>query len=170
MVISDNIVLNFENVKNNIIVYGRLLDNGEQVMAVISDTVPTSPFSISNIGQINYIVNDERIYNNELAGERAKYELYIHARLNDSITLEVVPIDWLNDVNIKIKYTNEEKGIEGDYLIKNLTIPLGVGGNMNINAIKVYDEEVVVSELVNEYPMCGYNWFTSAQTQFPYFV
>ena len=75
MVISDSIDINFENVKNHIIVWGRLLDNGEQVTAKISDINTDSPFSIAKIGQINYIVNDERIYNNELAQDRAKYEL-----------------------------------------------------------------------------------------------
>ena len=117
LIISDNVDIDFENVKNNIIVYGRLLDTGEQIMATASDTNAESPFCISKVGQINYIVDDERIYSNELAKDRADYELYLHARLNDSISLEIVPIPWLNDVNIKIAYTNEKIGIEGEYLI-----------------------------------------------------
>ena len=53
LVISDSVDVDFENVKNNIIVYGRLLDNGKQVMATVSDTLSTSPFNISSIALSN---------------------------------------------------------------------------------------------------------------------
>lgn len=168
VIISEDIVLDFENVKNNIIVYGRLLDNGHQVFAYASDTLSNSPFRISSIGQINYIVNDERIYNDDLAGQRARYELYLHARMNDSIDMEIVPIFWLNDVNIKIKHTKLDLGIDGEYLIKSLTIPLGVGGTMSINAIKLYDEEVVLKTAITEAFATG-QVYTSKQEQMPRF-
>ncbi len=140
LIISDSIDIDFENVKNHIIVWGRLLDNGQQVTAEISDTNSDSPFNVDKIGEINYIIDDESIYNNELATDRAKYELYLHARLNDAISLEVVPIPWLNDVNIKINYTNEKIGIKGEYLIQTLSIPLDIGSNMTITASKIYPE------------------------------
>ena len=168
VIISEDIVLDFENVKNNVIVYGRLLDNGHQVFAYASDTLSNSPFRISAIGQINYIVNDERIYSDDLAGQRARYELYLHARMNDSINMEIVPIFWLNDVNIKIKDTRLELGIDGEYLIKSLTIPLGVGGTMNINAIKLYDEEVVLTTAITESFVAGQAYSTK-QEQVPRF-
>ena len=140
LVISESIDINFENVKNHIIVYGRLLESGEQIMATISDTNNNSPFSTDKIGEINYIIDDESIYSQELAGDRANYELYLHARLNDSISLEIVPIPWLNDVNIKISYTNESAGIEGEYLIQTLDIPLDISSNMTLTASKIYPE------------------------------
>lgn len=146
LVISDSIDVDFENVKNNIIVYGRLLDSGEQVMATAKDTIESSPYNIDKIGQINYIVDDERIYNNDLAAQRARYELFLHARMNDAIALEVVPIYWLNDVNIKINYTNEKIGIAGEYLIKSLEIPLGISSSMTINAVKVYPDEPTITK------------------------
>lgn len=168
LVISDSINIDFENVKNNIIVYGRLLDNGMQVIGRATDKVIDSPFNVDNIGEINYIVDDERIYNNDLAGQRARYELYLHARLNDTISLEIVPIYWLNDVNVKIKYTNEKIGISGEYLIQSLEIPLGIDSNMVINASKVYQELPEVITYTTEYPVTG-DWYTSSQNQFPYF-
>lgn len=146
LVISDSIDVDFENVKNNIIVYGRLLDSGEQVMATAKDTIESSPYNIDKIGQINYIVDDERIYNNDLAAQRARYELFLHARMNDAIVLEVVPIYWLNDVNIKINYTNEKIGIVGEYLIKSLEIPLGISSSMTINAVKIYPDEPTITK------------------------
>ena len=167
IIIDNGIDIDFENVKNNIIVWGRLLDDGTQVHAVYTDAQSDSPFNINKIGVINYIVDDERIYNNDLARQRARYELFLHARMNDSIVLSVVPVYWLNDVNVKINYTNKENGIEGEYLIKTLEIPLAIGDNMSINAIKVYPEEPDQTTIVNEYPCTGL-WYTSLQDQFPY--
>lgn len=167
VIISETIDVDFENVKNHIIVYGRLLDNGEQVMATSTDTISSSPYNVDSIGQINYIVDDERIYNNDLAQQRADYELFLHARMNDSITLEIVPLYWLNDVNVKIAHTNKNVGIEGEYLIKTLEIPLGVGNNMTITAIKVYPKEPEIETITTEYPYTG-QWYSSTQEQFPY--
>ena len=137
-------------------------------MATASDTNAESPFCISKVGQINYIVDDERIYNNELAKDRANYELYLHARLNDSISLEIVPIPWLNDVNIKIAYTNEKIGIEGEYLIQSLSIPLDIGSSMTITALKIYKTPEQLKSYATEYLRVGTN-YSSTQTQFPYF-
>lgn len=167
VIISETVDVDFENVKNHIIVYGRLLDNGEQVMATSTDTISSSPYNVDSIGQINYIVDDEKIYNNDLAQQRADYELFLHARMNDSITLEIVPLYWLNDVNVKIAHTNKNVGIEGEYLIKTLEIPLGVGNNMTITAIKVYPKEPEIETIVAEYPYTG-QWYSSTQEQFPY--
>jgi hypothetical protein len=168
IIISDSLDVDFENVKNNIIIRGRLLDNGYQVTATATDTMIDSPYNVNKIGRINYIVDDERIYNDDLAQQRAKYELFLHARMNDAIVLEIVPTYWLNDVNVKINYTNKKIGIEGEYLIKTLEIPLGIGNNMTINAIKVYPEEPTApTTLVSEYPCTGL-WYSSTQAQFPY--
>ena len=167
VIISETVDVDFENVKNHIIVYGRLLDNGEQIMATSTDTISSSPYNVDSIGQINYIVDDERIYNNDLAQQRADYELFLHARMNDSITLEIVPLYWLNDVNVKIAHTNKNVGIEGEYLIKTLEIPLGVGNNMTITAIKVYPKEPEIETIIAEYPYTG-QWYSSTQEQFPY--
>lgn len=167
IIISDNLDVDFENVKNNIIVWGRLLDNGKQVTYTVSDMEPTSPFYIGKIGKINYIVDDERIYTDDLARQRAEYELFLHSRMNDAIILEIVPVYWLNDVDVKINYTNKKIGIEGEYLIKTLEIPLGIGGNMTINAIKVYPLLPQSTTVISEYPCTG-QWNTSSQTQFPY--
>lgn len=167
IIINDGIDVDFENVKNNIIVWGRLLDDGIQVHAICTDTEANSPFNTDKIGVINYIVDDERIYNNDLAEQRAKYELFLHARMNDSIVLTVVPVYWLNDVNVKINYTNKENGIEGEYLIKTLEIPLAIGDNMSINAIKIYPEETKEVTILSEYPCTGF-WSTSLQDQFYY--
>ena len=71
------------------------------------------------------------------------------------------------DVNVKIAHTNKNVGIEGEYLIKTLEIPLGVGNNMTITAIKVYPKEPEIETIITEYPYTG-QWYSSTQGQFPY--
>lgn len=150
IILNDQIDVDFENVKNNIIVYGRLLDTGEQVMANVADIIEDSPYNIDKIGSITYIVNDENIYNNSLALQRAEYELYLHSRLNDAIILETIPIYWLNDVNVKIAYQNLDIGIDGEYLIKSIELPLSIGSNMSINAMKIYPEGSVFEGMTDD--------------------
>lgn len=143
LILDEEINLDFENVKNNIIVYGRLLDTGEQIMATSSDEKEDSPFAIQKIGKINYIVTDEQIYNNKLAQDRANYELFLHARMNDEVTLNVVPIPWLNDVNVKIACMSVESNQKEEFLIKSLNIPLNSTDALGITAIKVYSNPLI---------------------------
>jgi hypothetical protein len=150
--ISDNLDVNFENVKNYIIVYGRLLDNGTQVKSQIGDYFTDSPYNVSKLGKIRYIVEDEKIYTNELAAERAYYELYLHSRMNDAINMEVVPAYWLNDVNVCVYINTSEIGVQNKYLIKSISIPLGIEGNMIISAIRVYPPEVIPKPIVTLSP------------------
>lgn len=150
--INDNLDVNFENVKNYIVVYGRLLDDGTQIKSQIGDYFANSPYNVSKMGKIRYIVTDEKIYTNELAAERAFYELYLHARMNDAINIEVVPVYWLNDVNVCIYIDKPGIGIQDKYLIKNISIPLGIDSNMTIGAIKVYPDEVIPKPVVTINP------------------
>lgn len=152
LIISDTISIDFENVKNYIVVYGRMLDDGTQVKAEIGDYYPDSPYNITKLEKINYVITDERIYNDDLALERAVYELFLHARMNDGTVLEVPPIYWLNDANVCIRVKDVETGLTNKYLIKNISIPLGIGSNMVINAIKVYEDIVVPKPVVGLYP------------------
>ena len=104
-----------------------------------------------------------------MAQDRAKYELYLHARLNDTISLEIVPIPWLNDVNIKINYTNKKIGIEGEYLIQTLSIPLDISSSMTITASKIYPEQQILPvSTTTEYVYAGSINYSTVQTQFPY--
>ncbi|MEG1620828.1 MAG: hypothetical protein RR322_02845, partial [Oscillospiraceae bacterium] len=73
----------------------------------------------------------------DLALQRARYELYLHARLNDAITITSTAIPWI-DVNIKMNYINTQSGVDGDFLIKTVNINLDVTGAMTFTASKFY--------------------------------
>lgn len=120
---------------------GLLYLGHQQIHAEVSDTNPESPYYIGkDIGEIRLILKDgeyNNIYTDQLALERANYELYLHDRMEDTIDLTLVPIYWL-DVNQKISFTNG--GINGIYITKSIDIDLSPAGTMKLNAIKFYPD------------------------------
>ena len=79
----------------------------------------------------------DNIYSNDLAMQRAKYELYLHSRLDDSISMTAVPIYWL-DVNTIISYTVPQESIPTYWLIKSISTDISTSGTQTISAIKYY--------------------------------
>lgn len=120
---------------------GLLYLGHQQIYATVSDTNPESPFyTEKDIGEIHLVLKDgeyNNIYTDQLALERARYELYLHCRMQDTIDLTMVPIYWL-DVNRKI-YINSV-GINAAYITKSIQIDLSPTGLMQVNAIKFYPD------------------------------
>lgn len=127
----------------------------QQIYATISETNPDSPFYINgSVGEIRYICTGgeyENIWTNDLALQRAEYELYLHARIMDTVTLNSLPVYWL-DVNIKTEYVNEKVGLinqkwnaqtqsydlPSHYIIKNVSMGLGHGDSMSVTMSRFY--------------------------------
>jgi hypothetical protein len=113
----------------------------QQIHAEVSETNPESPYYVGkDIGEIRLVLKDgeyNNIYSDDLAAQRARYELYLHCRMEDTIDLTMVPIYWL-DVNQKI-YINEA-GINAAYITKSIQIDLKPSGTMQVNAIKFYPD------------------------------
>ena len=61
--------------------------------------------------------------------------LFQHAYCNEQITITTMPIYHLTP-NTRIKVLDEKTGINGEYIIEKMTIPLGYNGTMSITAIK----------------------------------
>lgn len=83
---------------------------------------PESPFccDIDGVGEIRQVCegdNFENIYSDDLASQRAKYELWKSTDLLDNITLQMIEIPWL-DVNQKIEYTSNITGETNVYIVK----------------------------------------------------
>lgn len=77
------------------------------IHAICKNESPDSPFSIENVGKELWDVLSGNEYENTmsetLAKERAMYECYYKSNLNESLSLTLVDIPWL-DVNQKITY------------------------------------------------------------------
>lgn len=85
---------------------------------------PDAPFACDRIGVVKQVLADgdyANIYTTELAFERAAYENWKAARLQESIQIETLFLPWL-DVNEKVEYTSLATGVTNQYLIQNIEV------------------------------------------------
>lgn len=145
VLISYDTSVSFEDVKNVIEVFGKTLDDGSVPYGIAMETNEESPFYIEgNLGKINIVLTGGEYDNitdiNGQAQERAEYELYLRCRLQDQITINCVPIYWL-DVNWLVEITLPNKqGTEEthQYIIKSINTTLGVNGTQSISMMRYY--------------------------------
>jgi len=98
-----------------------------------------SPYTVDKIGEILEVKSGsdfENIYANDLALQRAVYELWKTSRLTDSIVLEFQNVFWLG-VNQKISYQSKVTGEINQYIIKSISMSL-LDGKMTVNAMTFY--------------------------------
>lgn len=128
----------------------RVLANGnflymgrQQIRGEASDTNQTSPYYINgSIGEILlplYGGEYDNIVTDDLANQRARYELWLRTRMNDSINLTCVPAYFL-DVNQKISYARIGTATPLEYLMKSISFDLSESGTMSIECIRFYAE------------------------------
>ena len=105
---------------------------------------PDSPFYVNGrLGIIRIVLSGgeyDNIYTNDLAKERANWELYTRCKLQDSITLNCLPIYWA-DVNkvISITLPNEQGDEETNlYITKSINTTYGVTGVQSIQCMRYY--------------------------------
>ena len=65
--------------------------------------------------------------------------LYQHTSYNESITINCLPIYHL-EPNVRIFVSDKNSDIQGDYVIKSMSLPLDINGTMTITASKVLDK------------------------------
>lgn len=114
-----------------------------QAYGYAEDDNPQSPFYINGtVGKIRlplYGGEYDNCYSDDLAQQRAEYELWLHTNMNNSINLTCVPVYWM-DVNLLVEYTNQQNEQLNLYLIKSITIGLAPTDSMSINMIQFYPE------------------------------
>lgn len=127
----------------------------QQAQATSYDDNPSSPFYVgdpigsSSVGRIRIVLYGgeyDNIYSDDLAQQRADFEIYQRSRLNDSISMETIPIPWM-DANIVISHRFGQKQEPSKYIVKSFSVDYATGGTMTINAITwypYYDESEVV--------------------------
>lgn len=89
--------------------------------------VSNSVFNTLSIGTYGYS-----------AQETMRDLLYQHTSYNESISLTTIPIYHL-DVNTRITVNDYASNIHGDYIIKNISLPLGGQGTMTISATRALE-------------------------------
>ena len=73
--------------------------------------------------------------NNKSCYDKIRELLYQHLTLNESITINALPIYWL-EPNVKIEVEDDKSRIYGQYMIKSISLPLTYNGTMNIQATR----------------------------------
>ncbi len=100
-----------------------------------------SPFYVGNpAGKIEIVLYGEEydnIVTDELAEQRAKWEIYQRCRLNDSISITCIPVYWA-EVNWMVSYTPLGQNKVQQYLIKSITTDLKPDGTQTLNLVKYY--------------------------------
>jgi hypothetical protein len=69
------------------------------------------------------------------AKDRLDELLYAHGYCIETTSITTLPIYYL-DVNTRIYVHDNDSGVDGDYIVNKLTIPLTYNGTMSISAIK----------------------------------
>ena len=82
-----------------------------------------SQFSVEEIGHKLKVLTGgdyDKIYTNNLCRQRCRYELYNATNMQETISINVVPIPFL-DVNQKVQFTSNSTYQTHDYLITNIS-------------------------------------------------
>ena len=114
-----------------------------QAYGMAQDENPDSPYYInSSIGTLLLPLfggEYDNCMTDDLAYQRAKYELYMHTNMQNSITLSCLPVYWL-EVNTLVEYTLLKNNQKGQYLIKSFSYGFDIDDKMTITMIKYYPE------------------------------
>ena len=65
--------------------------------------------------------------------------LYQHTGYNEAITLQILPMYFL-EPNIRIGVWDKETGIHGDYMLNTFSIPLDISGTMTLSCTKALEK------------------------------
>lgn len=112
--------------------------NGDSSLSSPTDAIWDKPKFERQVRNVLSGGEYDNIYSNELAMQRAQYELYLSAKLNDNIKLTIVPIYWI-DVNQIIEYVMPNESSASYWLIKDISTDFSVDGKQTISAIKYYN-------------------------------
>lgn len=112
-----------------------------QAIGEAEEDNPKSPFFVGNTtGRINLVLYGgeyDNIMTDDLAVERAQWEIYQRCRLNDSISITSIPIYWA-EVNWMISYTPLGQTVVNQYLIKSISTDLSADGTQTYELTRWY--------------------------------
>lgn len=118
-----------------------------QAYGYAEDNNPDSPFYIEGeVGRIRLPLFDGDYANcldDDLARQRAEYELWLHTNMNNSIQLSAVTVPWM-DVNILCEYTTQRDNETKQYIIKSVNFGLAPSDAMTITMIQFYPEHTTI--------------------------
>lgn len=113
----------FNEVKNVVYVYGNNI-LGTEAVGIARDEYIFSPTRTSLIGEKAYVITDEIISTNELAVQRAEYELRLKVIIQEKVDLPSINLPHLNEETI-VTVRDIHNNLNKDrYLIYSINCPL----------------------------------------------
>ena len=128
---------NFEwnKIRNYVSVVGDNI-NGAIVKATAQNDNIFSDTYIGKIGQRTVVIEDQQISTAIEAQDRADYELNIQTNIQESVDMECVPVDIINEGDI-VLINDPDNALNRDrYLVSTINYPLKNGGSMQCNLIR----------------------------------
>ena len=133
---SSNANYDFENAINEIQIVGDNINN-EIFSAMAQNTNPLSPLCIQRIGRRIEYINDSNIYSDDLAQQRANYELRKYSILKTTINLNV-SFNPLLFVNNLITITDSYYKLKRErFLIQSISYTIGNESQMSISCSNI---------------------------------
>jgi hypothetical protein len=129
--------LMWNDVRNSILVIGDTLDTGVTVSAIAQDT-SDSDLSINKISEKFEPIEDTNIYNNDLAQQRANYELSQRIMLAETVKVNIIP-NFSHKENDIIEVLDASNGCFGNYVIQNLNYNISHDTQMTLGIWKIRD-------------------------------
>jgi hypothetical protein len=121
--IDDSVDINFSNVHNVVTVIGANI-NGDLVSYTAKNENPKSPTNIWSLEPNTLRIKDENIYSDDLARQRAEYELFKQGLLSLSFKVRCTFMPHL-DVNKIVRASSDFYGFKDTpFLIQSINIPL----------------------------------------------
>jgi hypothetical protein len=126
----------FSDIYNRITVVGDQI-NGKTATYTLENNNLNSETCILRIGSRTKIIEDTAIYSDELAQERAKYEMKLTTIVQKAVGISVAPMYHL-DVNKVITLTDDAYNFYKErFLINNINIPFSMGESLKVTATSV---------------------------------
>ena len=133
---SSNANYDFENAINEVQIVGDNINN-EIFSAMAQNTNPLSPLCIQRIGRRIEYINDSNIYSDDLAQQRANYELRKYSILKTTINLNV-SFNPLLFVNNLITITDSYYKLKRErFLIQSISYTIGNESQMSISCSNI---------------------------------
>ena len=94
---------------------------------------------LNSIGQSFIIVSQRNLYEYAAVGKDAfsviRDLIFQHTSYNESVTITAMPMYYL-EPNTRIEIEDSRSNIYGEYMIRNISLPLSHEGTMSISAVR----------------------------------
>lgn len=135
--LSSSLIYNYSKIKNRVTVVAANVNTNLIYSALSENHNPVSPTRIQKIGIKNYYLEDNNIYSDELAQDRADYELNKLSILQLTNALSSTFMIHL-DVNNCIEVTDHFLGFKNArFIIQSLNVPISTDSRIEISASNI---------------------------------